>query len=92
MSKIKFINSIIMELKKRKLISKMRRKNMFKMIIRRRKLLKQKMLLLCSTTMPSTIVQDALSLAIVDQISQFTHVRSLWMKVIIIFIHIYIYT
>jgi len=40
------------------------------------------MLLLCATAMPSTIVQDALSLTIVDQINQFTQVRSLWMKVV----------
>jgi len=41
------------------------------MIICKRKILKHKMLLLCATAMPSIIVQDALSLTIVDQINQF---------------------
>jgi len=84
MTKLKLIVSILAELKHRRMKAEMRRKKVFKMIITKRKLLKHKILLICATTMPSTIVQDALSLTIVDQINQCTQVRSLWMKVIII--------
>lgn len=68
MTKLKLIVSIFAELKRRKLTAELRRKKVFKMINNKRKLLKHKMLLIFATTMPSTIVQDALSLTIVTNI------------------------